>query len=136
MNSKQHPLYGKWRYIQDTLSGSTRRECRVAKKLGLTCDWSNFQSFSEDIEQHLGLPKKDQQLVRKDMRKGWTLNNLHYATAKRKAQLQRTCIVVKYKNKKMCAKELAAAHNLNYATVLSRIYKGWTMKQIIQPPLK
>lgn len=130
---KQHPLYSKWIYIQNCVNYINNRDGANAKKLQLDSDWNTFSSFREDIEATLGLPRANQQLVRKDMTKGWHLNNLHYTTQLRKSRLQRTCSYVKYKGRKVCAKELSEIAGINYHTMLTRMRKTNKLSELIKP---
>ena len=132
--STKHPLWNSWRYIQDSLAHYPTRDGITAKKLNLDCDWTRFQDFRDDLEAHLGLPKKNQQLVRKNMKVGWRLNNLHYATRKQKGGLQRRCLFVKYRGKTYCAKHLCYEKGkVSYASFLSRLERGWSVKDALLP---
>lgn len=133
-NAKQHPLHIKWRYIQNCVNYIDNRDGRNARMLKLTADWQNFWSFAEDIEAKLGLPKSGEELVRKDMSKGWTLSNLQYTkNKKQKARRQRRCSWLKYKGKKLCAKELAEKIGLHYSTLLWRMERTSNIKLLTLP---
>lgn len=128
----KHPLWNKWRYINDACNYINNRDGQVARKLGLDKEWDNFRDFRDAVEHKLGLPKSNQELVRKDMTKGWYLNNLHYATTKTKGGLQRKARQLCYKGKVYCAKHLAAKVGVNYHTFLNRLKYGWTLNEAVK----
>lgn len=129
----QHPLFKKWVYIQNCVNYINNRDGATARKLKLTSDWNTFSSFCEDIEAHLGLPRANQQLVRKNMTKGWHLNNLHYTTVVKKARLQRSCRTVKYRGRTVCAKELSEIVGISYNSMLYRMRQTNNIKELTKP---
>lgn len=133
MKSKPHPLRRKWLYITNCVNYINNRDGRTARKLKLDTEWVTFKSFCEDIEAHLGKPRANQQLVRKDMNKGWYLSNLHWQTPMKKARLQRSCRFVKYRGKTVCAKELSEIVGINYNSMLNRMRKTSNIKELIKP---
>lgn len=128
----KHPLWNKWRYIKDACNYINNRDGQVAKKLGLDKEWDCFEDFRDAVEGKLGLPKANQELVRKDMMEGWYLTNLHYTTVKVKGGLQRSAKLVKYRGKTYCAKHLAAKVGVNYSTFLQRLQYGWTVNEAVK----
>lgn len=128
----KHPLWNKWRYMQQCLSDWDIPDAYRAKKRGLQCDWSNFRDFADDVEAKLGLPKRGEELVRKNFLKGWHLNNLTYAKPKIKGSRLTHAYRLKYKGKTYCAKHLAAKTGKCYWTVLRRIRNGWSVKDAVE----
>jgi hypothetical protein len=133
MTHTQHPLWRKWTYIQYTLNNPNHKQYAQAKKYGWTCDWDNFRSFASDIEQHLGLPLPGEMLIRKDQTQGWTLKNLDYGTEKVRGNRQRTCLILKYRNKKMTASQWAEYRGIPVGTLYSRLYHyHWPVAEALE----
>ena len=133
IKQNQHPLWNSWRYIQHALSDINTEDSRRAKERDLDCEWQKFWDFADAVEQKLGLPPADKQLVRKDMKVGWHLSNLTYADRLEKGARQVTVKPVIYKGRTWCAKQLARKYKINYATFLTRLEWGWTAAEAIKP---
>lgn len=129
----QHPLWNKWRNIVQCLSDYNMPDSHRAKQRGLKCDWTNFRDFADDVEAKLGLPKRGEELVRKDFLRGWHLNNLTYAKPKVKGSRLVHTIKLRYKGKTYCAKHLAEKVGVNYHTFRNRLKRGWTVKEAVIP---
>jgi hypothetical protein len=129
----KHPLWRKWTNIQDSLTRPANKQYATAQREGWQCDWQDFWSFADDVEQHLGLPQPGQILIRKDQHIGWTLNNLMWGNEKIRGNLQRTCVRLTLNNTTHTMKEWAELFNIDYGTFYSRIQNhGWTLPQALE----
>ena len=127
------PLYQSWKHIQQSLSDWNMKDAERARRLGLDCEWSNFESFRDDIVAALGPKPQNKRLARKDMRKGWHLSNLSYQSYGQISSRQITAYSVRYKGKRLCAKELAKYSSVHYHTVLNRLRKGDSPQRAVRP---
>ena len=131
-NSWGHPLYRRWTSIQSALTNPNNRTHKAVQQYGLTCQWTNFSTFAEDIEYYLGLPQQGQLLIRKDQTKGWQLGNLEWGFAKARGNRQVYCRFFKFKGQTRTLTQWAESNGVNTATAYSRLVNyNWPWKEAV-----
>lgn len=116
-----HPLGKRFQHIR----GRLRHHEPNAR-----CDWDNWRDFARDIEHELGLPPgPGYYLHRIKIERGWTLNNLMWATRQEVLVNTKWTKLFTYKRKKWTTQEFADHLGRNYATIHRRFKAGWTPRQ-------
>lgn len=64
---------------------------------------------------------------------GWVLN-IRWATRFQQARNTRKTVMVVVNDIRMCLKDAAAVHGVNYGTVINRRLKGWPVTRLFDPP--
>jgi len=128
----KHPLWRKWTNIQDSLNLPSNKQYATAQREGWTCDWADFWSFADDIEEHLGIPAPGQILIRRDQHLGWNINNLMWGTIKQRGNLQRTCVRLTLNNTTHTLREWSDLFNIEYSTFYARLRDhNWTLEEAL-----
>ena len=120
-STEQHPLFKRYQHIRSRLKHH---------EPNMSCDWTKFRDFAQDIEAHLGLPPgRGYYLHRIKLERGWTLNNLVWATRQQVLLDTKWTKTFTYKGKKYTMKQFADYLGVNYATISRKMKSGWTARQ-------
>lgn len=128
------PLFKKWEQMQHRLNNSHYPENRCYKTI--KCDWGKFEDFYTDMNRSFTMHCKkfgyaNTSLDRIDNTKNYSKSNCRWVTKLQQARNTRRVIKVRFKNKEIGLTELSNLTGLKYRTLLQRVRKGWTMKEIV-----
>jgi hypothetical protein len=128
-----HPLFNRWKHIQQCFKYPGYKDYEYTKQLGLTCEWTTFWDFADDVETHLGLPPSpNHKLNRINQYKGWHLKNLQWALPAGVGRGQRHTYKIKYKGKTHTIQEWCDITGMNYWTLRRRVVAGMRPKDIFK----
>ena len=81
-------------------------------------------------------PSEDHQLDRKDNEKGYTPENVHWATRSENARNKRNNVLVTYNGEEMTLIEAAEKSGIDYHALYYRYENGWTGEKLFSPTNK
>lgn len=103
-----------------------------AKGIKVCKRWYNFENFLEDM----GEPLPKQSLERKNLKKGYSPNNCHWATSKEQARNRTDNRFFNIKGKKICLIDLAIQVDIPRQTLYARLRRGMTIEEAINTPVR
>ncbi|CAN7498334.1 hypothetical protein LJR231_003507 [Phyllobacterium sp. LjRoot231] len=120
-----------------------KRRCEVPTNNGYhnyggrgikVCDaWQSFEQFAADVGPR---PSEDYSLDRIDNDKGYSPENVRWATAKTQGRNRRGLLEVCVDGQKMCLAEAIEKYNMPYQAVYARMFKhGWTLDEALTVPV-
>ena len=95
------------------------------------CDeWlHSFATFLDDM----GAAPTGLTLDRRDNDKGYNKDNCRWATRREQQQNMRTNRNITHAGKTQCAAEWARERGIKYITLLTRLYRGWSVERALTP---
>ena len=131
--ARHHPLFRRWTHIRQCFNDPNSKEQKYIQQYNITCDWTSFWEFADDIELHLGLPPTaEHKLHRRNLYKGWSVNNLYWCDQKTVGQTQRNTNMIKYRGKTQCLSAWCEELNASYWRVYRRYHQGMKPKDIFK----
>ena len=130
-------LYSIWTDIKTRCYNKNREKYKIYGARGIkVCDeWVNdFQAFYNwAIENGY---QDNLSIDRIDVNSNYEPNNCRWATAKEQANNTRTnhCFIID--NEKLTLKQISEKYNLNYKTLMSRIWRKWDINKAINKPIR
>lgn len=125
-----HPLYHRWKDMNQACSCPTNPNFAWAGDRGIRVRFDDFWHFAEYVENTLGLPGPGQRLHRINQDGDYEPGNLMWSTSReivnKTIRLKRSFILA----------EFCREHGLVYSTVRERLSRGQTLEQILQNPPK
>jgi hypothetical protein len=131
MGVKEHPLYKRWRFIQDvTRNPNDANYQNYGGAHGVECHFKDFDEFRKYIERRLGLPQYPlTQLHRKKGQGHFAPGNLEWATKTQVARHHKGNKFITYKGKTRCLSEWADHYQMSYGLAVERCKYGWTFEE-------
>lgn len=131
---RHHTLYNNWCNMLQRCQNPNYKGYSDYGGRGITvCErWQKFENFYADMQ---STHQDGLTLDRKDNNQGYSLDNCRWATRAEQNRNTRRNINVTLNGKTQCLASWCKELNLNYRTVLSRIYKGKTPEQALSYPV-
>lgn len=134
MKVREHPLFNKWRNIQQVCYNPNSAEYNEDNY----CYWGpkGSREFYRYVERTLGLPPTPTaKLVRKNLDKGWQPGNLCYMEpSDHSNHMPNNCVFITYRRKTQSimrwSKELGISHHILY----QRHARGLTGRELFAQP--
>lgn len=103
-------------------------------------EWLLYENFKSDMYKsytnHVAqYGTENTTIERIDNKKGYSKENCRWATWKEQASNRRTNYFITYKGKTLTLKQWSEELGLNYKTLLSRRFRGWTGVDILTKPI-
>lgn len=130
-------LYSRWEVLLHRLRNKQSPGNRCYKNI--KCEWVCFEDFFKDMNKPFlahckKFGSKDTTLDRIDNAKNYNKQNCRWVTVKEQARNTRRVLTINHNNKKIYLSDLVKQTGLNYRTVLQRVNKGWSLKEILKIP--
>jgi hypothetical protein len=125
-----HPLWKRWVHMVDrcTNPGNPNYADYGGRGIGICERWTTFECFAEDV----GLPPSaEHTLDRKDNAKGYSPDNVRWATKSEQARNRRSCVFGALKGKKVYLRGEAEKRGISPEKVLSRVRCGWSTEEAL-----
>jgi hypothetical protein len=132
---RKHPLYRRWSFMRQVCNNPRHADYKSYGGKGITVgkEFAEFWDFVDIIERKLGPPPNGRlsKLARKDQDGNYTIKNLCWDEAAGVGRRHKRTYMLKYKGKTRPLREWSEEYGINFATMASRIYRGWTPQQIL-----
>jgi hypothetical protein len=126
-------IWNAYRYIREIRQRPAHRDYAWAHKLPL--EWETYRSFESYVLANCGTPPTPtHRLCRVDRSQGWVADNLEWRSPQDQARTLDSTIKKTYQRRTRMISEWSEASGINYATVISRIHRGWPIKLAITIP--
>lgn len=119
-----------WNNMRSRCSNPNRIDYRFYGGRGIkVCKrWHKFENFYKDM----GDGGKSKSLDRINNNKNYSKENCRWSTRLEQSQNLRSNRILKFEGKKYVASEAARVFNINYSTMMSRLRRGWSIKNAIR----
>lgn len=132
---KLHPLYRRWSFMRQVCNNPRHVDYKSygAKGVKVGKEFAEFWNFVDIIEKKLGPPPFGSlsKLARKDQDGDYTIKNLCWDQAAGVGRRHKRSYKLKYKGKTRPLREWSAETGINFATMASRVERGWTPQQVL-----
>jgi hypothetical protein len=136
IDGKASPTYKSWRAMMNRCYDPKNNRYEKYGAVGITVveRWHNFENFIKDM----GLrPDDSYTLDRIDNSKGYTQENVRWATKSEQAVNRKTTKLFTINNETKCLKHWAKDYNISYQVVYKRIfYWGWDLNKALTKELR
>lgn len=124
----QHPLYHRWKDINQACSSPNNPNYAWAGARGIQVKFADFWEFVNFIETELGMPQPGHRLHRIDQDGHYEPGNLTWSTSKE------ISIKSLRLHKKFIITDFCRQHGFRYSTVRARLDAGQTPEDILKNP--
>jgi hypothetical protein len=135
----RHGMYGTRQYEawRAMMKRCYNKKCDSYKYYGergiSVCEkWHSFNGFWDDMKNGY---QDDLTLERKDNNKGYHRDNCRWATIAEQNVNKRSVRQITYNGKTQTIVQWSKDLNINYGTLISRIYKGWPIEKALSTPV-
>ena len=133
--ARTHPMYRRWSFMRQVCNNPRHADYNSYGGKGITVgkEFANFWDFVDIIEKKLGpCPNGPlSKLARIDQSGNYTIKNLRWDDAKTVGRRVPRTFKMRYKNKTKSLREWSEEYGINFATLVSRYWRGWTPQQCL-----
>lgn len=128
MSIYKHPLFHRWKDINQACNSPTNPNYAWAGDRGIQVKFADFYEFAKFIEEQLGMPKPGDRLHRINQDGDYAPGNLTWSTSRdivnKTIRLKRSFVL----------SDFCREHNFCYTTVRERLKNGQTLEQVLDNP--
>jgi hypothetical protein len=127
------PEYVLWKRMRQRCNDSGNHEWDRYGGRGITVDprWDDFTVFLADVGPR---PTPNHSIDRIDNEKGYSKDNVRWATASQQARNKRNSRRVVFNGQSIGLADLAEAHGIPYGRLYTRLWKGWSVEKAVSTP--
>lgn len=127
------PLHRIWNGMWQRCTNPKRKAYPHYGGRGITVtpEWKSFEKFATDVGER---PGPDYQLERRENDKGYTKDNVYWATCKQQARNRRSSRIIEFNREKKTLAEWAEQAGLKPITIHARLKNGWGLAQALTTP--
>ena len=128
------PIYESWKSMKARCSNPKNPAYKNYGLRGITvCKrWLTFSNFYADM----GNPQKGKSLDRKNNNLGYSKKNCRWATPTQQSANSRRVRFVSFKGKKYYITEFCREFGISYATIRTRLSRGWNINKAISQKVR